>query len=362
MTANDPDAGGGSLHERPDWLRGWDPNAAATADGIFGLPCPADAARVGLVAVPFAATVSYGGGAERGPAAILAASQQVDLYDQQYGRIYEHGLHLAAADPEIVAAHTAARPACEAIIEVGGAEAGSAAVAGVDAAGELVNARVHAAVCELLAADRIPGVIGGDHSVPFGAIAAAAERHPGLGILHLDAHADLRDSYEGFRWSHASIMANVLAEVPGVHRLVQLGIRDFCEAELHAIHAAAGRVVTHFDAEWQRRRFAGETFAALCDEAIAALPDTVWISFDIDGLDPALCPNTGTPVPSGLQFAEAAFVIERLARSGRRIVGFDLVEVAPGPGDDEWDANVGARLLYKLCGAALHSQGVASRS
>ncbi|MGB3969170.1 MAG: arginase family protein, partial [Planctomycetota bacterium] len=206
----------------------------------------------------------------------------------------------------------------------------------------------------LFAAGKIPGIVGGDHSVPFGAIAAAAERHPGLGILHVDAHADLRVAYEGFRWSHASIMDNVLRDVPGVQRLVQVGIRDFGGQELAAITGSGGRVVTHFDLQWQRRRFAGTTFDALCREAIDALPRTVWISFDIDGLDPALCPHTGTPVPGGLQFAEAAHLIGVLAQSGRRIVGFDLVEVAPG--DDEWDANVGARLLYKLCGAALHTR------
>ncbi|MCA8951538.1 MAG: agmatinase family protein [Planctomycetes bacterium] len=335
-----------------------DPNGPAAADsGIFGLTAAPDDAAVVIVPVPFAATVSYGGGAERGPSAVLAASHQVDLYDRQFGRFYERGICLLEPDPAIAAAHAEARAAAAAVIDAGGAAAGSAAVAPVDAAGELVNARVRAAVDAILAREQVAGVLGGDHSVPFGAIAAAAERTPGLGILHFDAHADLRDAYEGFRWSHASIMANVLRDVPSVRRLVQVGIRDFCEQELDAIQAADGRVITHFDQDWQRRRFEGTTFAALCDEAVAALPEQVWISFDIDGLDPALCPGTGTPVPSGLQFAEAAHLLETLAKSGRRVVGFDLVEVAPAAdGVGEWDANVGARLLYKLCGAALHSR------
>ena len=331
----------------------FDPNAAAAAgSGIFGLPHTEAEAGIVLVPVPFAATVSYGGGAERGPAAILAASFQVDLYDLQFGRIYERGIHLRPADPALAVAHVAARPLVERVIAAGG-EGHPATIAPIDAAGELVNGSVYRAVHEILAQGKVPGVVGGDHSVPFGAIRAVAEVHPELGLLHFDAHADLRVAYEGFRWSHASIMDNVLREVPGLRRLVQVGIRDFCEQELLAIQGSEGRVVTHFDNEWQRRRFGGATFDALCQEAVAALPRNVYVSFDIDGLDPALCPGTGTPVPGGLSFAEAAHLLHTVVQSGRRIVGFDLVEVAPGV--DEWDANVGARLLYKLCGAAAAS-------
>lgn len=334
-------------------MTAFDPNAAAAGSGIFGLPHGEDDAQVVLVPVPFAATVSYGGGAELGPAAILAASRQVDLYDQQYGRIYERGLFLQEPDGRLVASHAEARRRAAAVIERGGLPAGDPELSAIDAAGAEVNAIVAARVRRILAAGRIPGVIGGDHSVPFGAIQACAERCPGLGILHFDAHADLRVAYEGFRWSHASIMDNVLREIPGIGRLVQIAIRDFCEQEFAAIHGSGGRVITHFDGEWQRRRACGESFDRLCQEALQALPGSVYVSVDIDGLDPGLCPHTGTPVPGGLSFGELAHVLWRLAQSGRRIVGFDLVEVAPGP--DEWDANVGARVLYKLCGAALHA-------
>jgi agmatinase len=335
-------------------MSSFDPNAAAGPDsGIFGLSCGERDAAIVLMPVPFAATVSYGVGAERGPEAILAASRQVDLFDLQYGRIYERGIHLLATDPAIPASHERARAQAAALIERGGATAADAAVvAAIDAAGAQLNDLVYATTRRQLAAGRIPGIVGGDHSVPFGAIRACAEHHPGLGILHVDAHADLRVAYEGFRWSHASIMDNVLREIPQVARLVQIGIRDFCEQEFLAIQHSEGRVVTHFDVEWQRRRHCGETFDALCREAIDALPHDVYVSFDIDGLDPALCPHTGTPVPGGLSFGEAAHLVRTLVDSGRRVVGFDLVEVVPG--DDEWDANVGARLLYKFCGAALH--------
>ncbi|HUS63859.1 MAG TPA: arginase family protein, partial [Kofleriaceae bacterium] len=202
---------------------------------------------------------------------------------------------------------------------------------------------------------RLVGVVGGDHAAPLGAIQALARRHPGLGVLHVDAHADLRDAYEGFTWSHASIMFNVVREAD-VGRLVQVGIRDLCEAEADLIRGSGGRVVTHFDAELKARQYDGEAWGAQCARIVADLPRDVYVSFDIDGLDPTLCPHTGTPVPGGLQFAEAAALVAAVVKSGRRIVGFDLCEVAPGPDGDEWDANVGMRLLYKLIGWALASR------
>lgn len=332
----------------------FDPNAAAAPDsGLFGLPDRPDA-EVQLVPVPYAATVSYGGGTERGPEAILAASRQVDLYDLQVGRPYQRGIRMLRADPAIASLAGPMRERARPVIEQGGAgPEDRAVVEELDRAGETVNASVYDAVRGILARGALPGVVGGDHSVPFGAIRAAAEAHPGLGILHVDAHADLRHAYEGFRWSHASIMDNVLREIPQVERLVQVGIRDFCEEELEAVRAAEGRVVTCFDMEWRRRQFHGTTWAQLCREALAALPALVYVSFDIDGLDPALCPHTGTPVPGGLSFAEACFLLQSLVDAGHAIVGFDLCEVAPGPHGGELDANVGARLLYKLCGFGL---------
>jgi agmatinase len=206
-----------------------------------------------------------------------------------------------------------------------------------------------------LARGKIVGVVGGDHSTPFGCIQAYAEKYPGLGVLHLDAHADLRDAYEGFTWSHASIMFNVMTRVPGVKKLVQVGIRDFGEAEHDFITRSDGRVKTFYDAALKAGQFAGLPWRDEVDRIVRELPQHVYLSFDVDGLDPTLCPHTGTPVPGGLSFAQACALIEGVVRAGKRIVGFDLNEVAPGP-DDEWDANVGARLLYKMIGWTLRSQ------
>jgi agmatinase len=331
----------------------FDPDAAAQpGSGIFGLP-PRPDAEVVLVPIPFDATTSYGGGAVHGPAAILAGSRQVDLFDLQVGHPYRRGIRMLEIDRTLVELSEATRALARPLLEQGGAgPADAATVARIDAAGERINAYARDQVARILAAGRLPGVVGGDHAVPFGAIEAVADRHPGLGILHVDAHADLRRAFDGFEWSHASIMDNVVRKVPAVARLVQVGIRDLGAGEREAIHASGGRVLTHFDLDWQREQARGRPYLDLCRAAVAALPREVYVSFDVDGLDPALCPGTGTPVPGGFSFAQVCLLLETLHESGRRIVGFDLVEVAPRP-DSEWDGNVGARLLYKLCGFAL---------
>jgi agmatinase len=340
----------------------FDPNAAARPDsGIFVLPHTPDEAKVILIPVPWEVTTSYRAGTAGGPAAILKASHQIDLYDVETGRPYLAGIAMLAESTEVRTWNVEGRALAEPVIAVGGVVADDPAlrrsVARVNELGGQLNAWVHAETSRWLDAGRLVGIVGGDHSVPFGAIEAIARRHPGMGILHIDAHADLREAYEGFTWSHASIMHNVYRRIPDVARIVQVGIRDLCEAEVDLIRASDRRVITHFDAELSTRRLAGEGWAVQCERMVEALPADVYISFDIDGLDPSLCPHTGTPVPGGLQFHEAQFLIGEVVRSGRRIVGFDLNEVAPGPPGDEWDANVGMRLLYKIIGWALRSQG-----
>jgi agmatinase len=226
-----------------------------------------------------------------------------------------------------------------------------AAAAKVNDLSAKVNEWVYATTRKLLDAGKMPVTLGGDHSVPFGAIRAYAERYPGLGILHLDAHADLRDAYEGFTWSHASIFHNVMTKLPNIGKLVQVGVRDLGQAENAMIAGSNGRIVTFFDADLARRKDEGTPFARIAEEIAAALPQNVYLSWDIDGLDPTLCPGTGTPVPGGLSWNEAIALLRAVVRAGKRIVGLDLCEVAPG--DTEWDANVGARLLYKMIGFAL---------
>jgi len=338
--------------------RAFDPDAAAgESSGIYGLPFTPEESRVVVLPVPYEATTSYGGGTSLGPAAVFEASKQVDLFDHETGRPYEAGIAMLPVPKKIARWNAGAKKIAAAVIERGGVvdRKTRSAAAKVNAISERVNDWVYEKTAELLDEGKMAVILGGDHSVPFGAIRAYAERHPGMGILHLDAHADLRDAYEGFTWSHASIFHNVMTRIDGVARLVQSGVRDLGTAESEMIERSHGRIVTFFDSDVASRKERGVPFAAIADDIVAALPRDIYLSWDIDGLDPTLCPGTGTPVPGGLSWNEAIGLLRAIRRSGKRIIGLDLCEVSPG--ETEWDANVGARLLYKMIGFALLTQG-----
>jgi agmatinase len=333
-----------------------------------GLPAAADAGFLGarlnpaqaklvLLPVPWEATTSYGGGTSRAPEAIRQASHQLDLEDGAFGTPYRSGIAFLPEPSQLAELNARARAAALQVIaalEQGGTA--EAALNEVNTASETVNHLVYANALAELALAKYVGLVGGDHSSPLGLIQALAERYPdGFGILHIDAHHDLRAAYEGFQYSHASIFHNVMESCPAVTRLVQVGIRDYSRAERLYREGLGERNRCFYAREMFRALAEGGTFQALSRQIIESLPERVYISFDIDGLEPAYCPSTGTPVPGGLSFDQANYLLEELAHSGRRVIGFDLCEVAPG--ESEWDANVGARLLYKLCGCLLRSQG-----
>ncbi|GIX31958.1 MAG: agmatinase [Porticoccaceae bacterium] len=310
-------------------------------------------------------TTSYGGGASLGPEAIRAASPQLDFHLRGMADHLARGWFMLEPDPEISALNAHHLEAARVIQTVLAEEGDLAAYPDLEArraeinrASERVNQRVYEQAKALLAEGKFAAVVGGDHSSPLGLMRAVSERLEGdYGVLHLDAHHDLRPAYQGFVHSHASIMYNAL-ELPFPPRaLVQVGVRDYCreEAELAARHPA---VHPFYDEDLKAALFRGRPFAELVAEILAPLPRQVYVSFDIDGLDPSLCPHTGTPVPGGLRFEEAAFLLRALVESGRRIVAFDLCEVAPDPRDPErqWDGNVGARVLFQLSSWLFESQ------
>jgi len=336
-------------------MSAFDPDSAGTGEGLFGLVPPAHPAVL-VIAVPWEATASYGRGTSRAPAAIEAASQQVDLHDLEYGPIWKAGIGWAPVAGDIAGWNHEASAKALPVIQAGGVGEDAALKRAAARVDELARKRddvVHAAATAAFDAGQIPVVLGGDHSSPLGLIRASADRHPNLGILHIDAHADLRVAYMGFESSHASIMHCALHSSP-IQRLVGVGYRDVGRSELEAIEASGGRCKPFFDPDIGHRLMRGGNWADIVDEIIDELPESVHISFDIDGLDPSLCPHTGTPVPGGLRYREAMFLLRTLA-DRRQVVSFDLCEVSPG-GSDEWDANVGARMLYKLAGCALFSQ------
>jgi agmatinase len=347
----------------PAPTRSFDPDAAATGDGLFGLDCALNDAKVVVIPVPFEATTSYRPGTAGGPAAVLKASKQVDLEDLQYGPVWKSGIAMVPVPEGFERMARSARRAAEPIIQQGGVDPASKelarALAQINSASERVHQYVATEARRILDRGALPAVLGGDHSCPFGLIQELAARHRGLGVLQIDAHADLRERFEGFDWSHASIFHNVMTKIRGVDRLVQVGIRDFGLGEKQFVERSKGRVRCFYDQEMRDRQFMGGprgTWHAICKDIVAELPKHVYISFDIDGLSPELCPNTGTPVPGGLSFAEVCHLLLQVAQSGRTVVGFDLCEVANGRSTSDWNANVGARTLYKLIGCMVASQ------
>ncbi len=334
-------------------IRGFDPDGAGERGKLFGLPFTPDTAEVVILPVPWEVTVSYGSGAALGPRAVLEASPQIDYLLPDIPEAWKIGVAMEAISGHWAERNAALRNRVRPYLkwlEAGntGMNPGSEHVRlleEVEAAGaELRDWLARKAGAYLDMGKRV-GVLGGDHSSPLGLIQALASRNEAFGILQIDAHADLREAYEGFRFSHASIMTEAL-RFPEVCRLVQVGVRDLCEAEMGVIENSAGRIRLFSDQALHEARFTGTTWAAQTVAIVDSLPENVYISFDIDGLDPALCPHTGTPVAGGLQMEEALYLIKQVVLSGRELIGFDLCEVAPG--NDEWDGTVGARLLYRL--------------
>ncbi len=333
-------------------MENFNPNDIGIANGNFyGLPYSVEESDIVLVSVPWDVTTSYAAGTADGPQAMLDASLQVDLFDESVPNAWEAKIGTLPINEDIRQLNRESRLVAEQVIEqLGqGADADSLKekTAIVNAASLKLNSYVEQTAAELLEKGKIVGIIGGEHSVPYGYIKALSDKYDDFGVLHIDAHADLRNAYEGFEYSHASIMYNVLGNIPQVSRICQVAVRDFCSDESEIMNAG-GKVLSFTDRQLHAKKFEGMTWKEICDAIIESLPKRVYISFDIDGLSPDLCPHTGTPVPGGLSFREADYLLERLSKSGKEIIGFDLCEVAPGE-NDEWDANVGVRLLFKLC-------------
>lgn len=344
---------------REDLIRGFDPNGMGIAGKLFGLPFTPETSEMVILPLPWEVTVSYHTGAAQGPGAVISASQQIDLLVKDIPDAWQLGVAELPLPADLEEESDKLRHlSTEHLIRLENGEplyAQDPLLQKINSSCENLNIYVKTITENWLREDKLVGVLGGDHSTPLGFMRALGEIHNRFGILQIDAHADLRKAYQGFTYSHASIMYNAL-KIPAVNRLVQVGIRDFCEEELSTMKQSTGRIVTFFDDDLKQQQWLGKTWDSICDVIIQELPALVYVSFDIDGLDPKLCPGTGTPVPGGLEFQQATYLLKKLVKSGRKIIGFDLTEVAPTPGSD-WDANVGARMLYTLCNFAAVSQG-----
>ncbi len=286
---------------------------------FLGLPeelNPPQQARVAILPIPYDLTTSYQPGARRGPLAILEASTHLETYDEELGRETWEGLGIATL-PAVVP----------------------------DTSGPAATmTRIQAAAQEQVAAGRFVVGLGGEHSVTAPLVRAVRSRHPRVGVLQLDAHADLREKFEGSPHNHACVMHRLLDEgVP----IAQVGIRSLT-AEEHAL-IRQGRVCTVFAEEAVR-----QPLDTWLPRVLAALPDEVYVTVDLDAFDPAIMPATGTPEPGGLNWYGALDILRAVAVA-RRIVGFDVVELAPLAGQVAADF-LAAKLVYKLLGYAFQGR------
>lgn len=336
-------------------LSTYDPNSVSNPNNnLFGLPTTEDNAKLVILPVPWEVTVSYGSGTARAPEAMLKASYQIDLFDSEMPDAWKQGFFMRHCDKKILMKSDYLRKEAELYIDYISKGEDIAAnqfmcktLKEVNEGGVFLNQWVYDQTRALLDKGKLVGILGGDHSTPLGYMKAIGEKHGEFGILQIDAHCDLRDTYEGFNYSHASIMFNALKEIPQLTRLVQVGVRDYSQVEWDYIRNSNYKVITYFDKDIKNRQYEGETWKLIADDIVDKLPSLVFISFDIDGLDRKLCPHTGTPVPGGFEMEEVFYIFRKIIESGRKIIGFDLSEV--GISDSDWNSNVGARILFKLC-------------
>jgi agmatinase len=342
----------------------FNPDGASNPNNnIFGLPFNEEESRLVILPVPWEVTVSYKAGTARAPEHIMKASLQVELLDNDLRDGWKQGIYMREPDKKILLKSDYLRKEAELYINyisegenVNDNKFMCKALKEVNAGSSFMNEWVYQQTKSLLSNNKLVGVLGGDHSTCFGFIKAMAEKYSSFGILQIDAHCDLRESYEGFTYSHASVMYNVLKEIPQIEKLIQVGIRDYTDCEQDFIQDNKERVVVFFDRDIKERLYEQSSWKTIVNDIIDQLPQHVYLSFDIDGLDPKLCTHTGTPVMGGFESEQIFYLLRKIIQSGRQLIGFDLVEV--GISSNEWDENVGARVLYKLCNLLLAAHPV----
>jgi agmatinase len=258
-------------------------------------------AAAAILPVPYDATSTWMKGADRGPGAILRASTQVELYDIE----------------------TATEPYRRGIATLDGVE--------IDGPPEALADEVAARTGAILGRGQLPVILGGEHSVSIGSIRAAAAAFPGLSVLQIDAHADTRETYQGSACNHACVMARARELCP----VVQVGIRSVDVSEVERLDPERVFWAHEIgeDEAWMQR-------------VVALLTDEVYVTIDLDAFDPALMPATGTPEPDGLSWRQVVRLLGAVTGQ-RRVVGFDIVELLPQPGDHACDF-VAAKLVHRF--------------
>jgi agmatinase len=265
-----------------------------------------EAATFVVIPVPYDLTTTYQAGARNGPAAIIDASCQMELYDEELGtETYRTGIHTVDSLE----------------VEAGGPH-------------EMIES-VRKTVADILSYDKIPVVLGGEHSISLGAVQALTEKYPSLSVLHLDAHADMRDSYQGTPYSHACVSRRISEQCP----VVQVGIRSLSSEEAAFLKDSG---IPSYSSEFVHEHEGWKK------EICSKLADDVYISIDLDVFDPSIMPAVGTPEPGGVYWKDVIRLVREVAESCT-IRGFDVVELAPIPGMVAPDFTA-AKLIYRVMG------------
>ena len=327
----------------------------------FGRETTFDSADLILIPVPWEVTSSYGSGTSQGPELIRKASSQLDFFTPSFNDSYNHRIHFETTDLLIESLNKTARGWARTIQKnweedkILNKEEKDLSEKVNQASQSLLN-WVYEKSSGVFQRKKVPALVGGEHSVSEGLICAVGEKYKGdYGLLHIDAHADLRESYQSFKYSHASVMYNVLNLKFPPKKLVQLGVRDFSKREFQLIKEDL-RIKCFFDEEIFSRLFSGEAWAKICQQIIEQLPSEIYVSLDVDALSWNYAPGTGTPVPGGLSFRQLLYLFSEIKKQRKKLIAFDVVETSPGEKANvfsEWNGNVSARLIYYLAGLTL---------
>lgn len=267
---------------------------------------------IAILSAPYEHTVSYGGGAGKGPKGIIDASAYVEFYDDEFDRELCNEVGITTIKP----------------------------LAFGKKVGEKMLEMLEKSVSELLDAGKFVVTLGGEHTISTAPIAAHFKRFPNMSILHFDAHSDLRQSYADTPFSHACFMARV-AEFFPTERITQVGIRAQCKEEAMFIRE---KKIKTFYASAIRRGIHGENWQ---ESVVKTLGNEVYVTFDVDYFDPAIMPATGTPEPDGFLYSETLDIFRLMKKAGKKIIGFDIVELAPMKNLQHPDLTT-ARLVYKM--------------
>ncbi len=328
----------------------WVGNVSAN---IFGLPFTTSESDVVILPVPWDVTASYKSGTSNGPYAIYKSSPQINLYNNLCPDAWKAGIAMDEIPKHIISLNKKLSKKVNTyrkFIQKGGDilqdKKMTAIRDEINEASAIVTNEVKSKSKKFLSEGKYIGLLGGDHSTPYGLIQALAEKYTDFGILQIDAHSDLCSRFEGLEQSHASIIYNILP-IQNIKNIVQVGIREISHQENQRIKNNSGRLKVFYNHNLKKSLFEGKTWESLCTEIVSNLPEKIYITFDIDGLEPANSPSTGTPVPGGLNFDQAMYLLDTIAQNNRKLIGFDLVEVAPGNYNDI-DTIIATRILFKL--------------